>query len=191
MKLIERPSFGLCRVSPRRATYFLAVRQESRQRIAPCRAGLATPDFPLSNKAKGLALQTRLRLGQKVQTAPFFLASVRRHRRGFCHSVVTHSPYYGVTRIPSVEPVMQRGKWGFPGLLSEPQASLQDRPFHALQRRVARRAETAGNVSLPTFLSFDKKVGRQPGRDPAMPPRSPQQHPKTSLTTKPDNTPQN
>jgi hypothetical protein len=174
VKLAELPSFGFCRVAPRLAPYFLAVRQESRQRIAPCRASLAAPDFPLSAKAKGLTLQTRLRLEQQVQTAPFSLTSVRRHRRGFCHSVATHSPYYGVTGIPSIEPVMQCGKWGFPGLLFEPQASLQARPFHALQHRVARRAETAGNVSLPTFLSFDKKVGRQPGRDPAKCPRSQQ-----------------
>jgi len=155
------------RVSSRRAPYLLAVRQESRQRIAPCRAGLATPNFPLSDKAEGLALQTRLRLKQQVQTPPFHLASVRRHRRGSVAPWINHSISTKAGETPSVEPVMGCGKWRSPGLLFEPQASLQDRPFHASQRRVARRAEAAGHASLGTFLSCNKKVPRLPGRDPA------------------------
>jgi hypothetical protein len=62
--------------------------------------------------------------------------------------------------IPSVEPVMRRGKWGRPGPLSEPQASLRPRPFSGVQRREARRAETAGGASLPTFLH--KQESRSP-----------------------------
>ena len=59
---------------------------------------------------------------------------------------------YSVRENPSVEPVMRHGKWGRPGPLSEPQASLRPRPFSGVQRRVARRAETVGGASLPTFL---------------------------------------
>ncbi|GAB2180809.1 hypothetical protein DLREEDagrD3_10320 [Denitratisoma sp. agr-D3] len=170
MNLVLVPPLGLCRVAPRLAPYFLAVRQESRQRIAPCCPGPA--GFPPSGGFTGLAAKlaygsnnaARIPRGNHLRSAG---------QKGFDFLRGKRTAHPRSSRIPSVEPVMQRGKWGFPGLLSEPQASLQDRPFHALQRRVARRAETAGNVSLPTFLSFDTKVGRQPGRDPAKPPRSP------------------
>ena len=59
---------------------------------------------------------------------------------------------YNAPPIPSVEPAMRRGKWGSPGPLSEPQASLRPRPFSGVQRREACRAETVGGASLPTFL---------------------------------------
>jgi len=56
---------------------------------------------------------------------------------------------YSVRENPSVEPVVRRGKWSRPGPLSEPQASLRPRPFSGVQRRVARRAETAGGGGKP------------------------------------------
>ena len=65
------------RVSPRRARYFLAARQESIQRIAPRRPGPAgfPPSEPPARPAAKLAT-----LRQRVRTAPVRRSSARRCR---------------------------------------------------------------------------------------------------------------
>ena len=70
-------------------------------------------------------------------------------------------------KFPSAEPELAVSDWGRPGLLFEPQASLQVRPGRRRKIRVARRAEVAGRDSLVTFLPRSKKVTRPPGRVPA------------------------
>jgi hypothetical protein len=81
-----------------------------------------------------------------------------------------------VSRLPSVVPT-----GGVPGrelwlrCLSRAAASLRSHPAWNSAGRAARRATTAGHVSLPAFLSCNKKAGRPPGRVPAnaTPPKAP------------------
>ena len=69
------------RVSPRRARYFLAARQENIQRIAPRRPGPAgfPPSEPPARPAAKLAT-----LRQRVRTAPVRRSSARRERGDGC-----------------------------------------------------------------------------------------------------------